>query len=907
MIEISHQQARRLIRAGIDVRPGDRRGISEEQWGILQTHLETCPECCAYQARINQTEKQLRRLFKGRWSNLPLLKENLPASVISARKKRVEQKRFALRAAAGIAIVGVLILGLRLINRSSGSNRAASARTIIPSPTPVAGFQGVVAVEYNLGGQPRIQLLASTDGEARFEPLYQSANEQMPVQERSPAWSPDGEWAAFLAPDESGKEELFVIHISGTRLTQLSIEPEIDWLGQVSWSPDGEWIAIIGARQNFSPEKNTWIYLVRVGGDSQQSREARILANTRGVSGPLRFSNRMPLLAYSMPGGRLVVYDMTMNRYIHITAQDEQNGLRLANGSFDWSRSNALAYVLESQVDGHMEARIALGLDALSSYFYNPDEPNALLFEAPPESIHGLTWTPDNLLLTLEAGFETDEGCLNLKAHIVPQLTGAQGGETRNPPEIPAVCVDSPVDALSWASGQAGYHWLLFQGRNTPSDDRGLYAARFKELASRASISRQMAGAPSVEFLGSAEDPAGLLVPGSPLRPRPEPPEMRFGEKEIVIKPAAAQAPQQRGLPESRLREELEGLRGTLLVSPPPGVNGPVVRSRIDGSFRRELTPADGEHSCAAWSPDGLSIAYLSDQDQSVPHRNEVYRMNSNGSQVTRLTNEPFPDAAGIFSDGLPLPHFDCPVWSPDGRYLAAVVYESRESAYLAVIPVEEGGARYLKIDLPSVYTPPVWSPDGSRLLLVLQGRENFPPRIISVDWQASTPDQLDYRVVQIFSTTNEVFGMAVSPDAARVAYLAAEYALNAKPMFELHAVWATGHNDQVVYRLSVDEIVPGKGMNRIFWHSNDQITFLYRSPPESLYKAAVGSYAPAAWQPPMTGFVKEVVYDWYLVDNWFIFSSDSGLWALRLYNMGAEHNQPIHLIDQPVYRIDFR
>lgn len=907
MIEISHQQARRLIRAGIDVRPGDWRAISEEQWGILQTHLETCPECCAYQEKIIQTERQIRRLLQGRWSNLPPLKDNLDALVIGARKKRVEQRRLALRVAAGIAIFAVLFLGLRLMNRSSGSNRVASDQRVIASPTPIAGFQGIVAAGCELEGRPRVQLLSSTDGEVHFEPLYQLADEQMPVQERSPAWSPDGEWTAFLAPDESGKEELFVIHVSGTRLTQLTIEPEIDWLGPVSWSPDGEWIALIGARRNFSPESNTWIYLVQVGGDSQQSREARILAYTRGASGPLRFSNRMPLLAYSMPGGRLMVYDMTMNRYTHITALDEHNGLRLADGLFDWSRSNALAYVVESQTDGHVEARIALGLDALSSFSYNPDEPNALLLEAPPGSIHGLTWTPDDLLLILEEGLETGEGCLTLKAHPVPKGTGAVGGATGVPPEIPAVCVDSPVDALSWASGQDGYHWLLFLGRNAPSAERGFYAMRFRESASWASISRPIDSAPLVEYLGSAEDLAGVPAAGSPLRPRPEAQQPRFGEKEIVIRPAAAQAPQQSGLPEAQMREELKELSGTVLVSPPPGIDGPVIRFQIDGSFRRVLTPAKGEHSCAAWSPDGEYIAYLSDQDQPVPHRTEVYRMNSNGSQVTRLTNDPFPGASGYLPDGLPLPHFDCPVWSPDGRYLAAVVYESRESAYLAVIPVKDGDARYLKIDLPSEYTPPVWSPDGSKILLALQGGENYPPRIIAVDWQASTPDDLDYRVVQTFSTTDEVFGMAFSPDATRLAYLAAEYALNTKPMFELHSVWATGHNDQVVYWLSLDEIVPGEGLNRIFWQSNDQIYFLYRSPPESLYKAAVGSYTPSAWQPPLSGYVKEVVYDWYLVDNWFIFSSDSGLWALRLYNMGAEHNQPIRLSDQPVYRIDVR
>ena len=54
MIEITHAQARRLLREKIDGRP-----ISDEQWAILQAHLEACPECRADNDQLAGIERGL--------------------------------------------------------------------------------------------------------------------------------------------------------------------------------------------------------------------------------------------------------------------------------------------------------------------------------------------------------------------------------------------------------------------------------------------------------------------------------------------------------------------------------------------------------------------------------------------------------------------------------------------------------------------------------------------------------------------------------------------------------------------------------------------------------------------------------------------------------------------------------
>ena len=61
MIEITHRQAQRMIREVQD------RPLPDEQWAMLQAHLESCPDCRAYQARLSSYERDMRRALRIRW------------------------------------------------------------------------------------------------------------------------------------------------------------------------------------------------------------------------------------------------------------------------------------------------------------------------------------------------------------------------------------------------------------------------------------------------------------------------------------------------------------------------------------------------------------------------------------------------------------------------------------------------------------------------------------------------------------------------------------------------------------------------------------------------------------------------------------------------------------------------
>ena len=92
--------------------------------------------------------------------------------------------------------------------------------------------------------------------------------------------------------------------------------------------------------------------------------------------------------------------------------------------------------------------------------------------------------------------------------------------------------------------------------------------------------------------------------------------------------------------------------------------------------------------------------------NSGIPTSEEIYLVGADGGEVRQVSRLKFLPEDGPDLPGTITTHWDCPVWSPDGRFLAAFV-DTGHSTYLALLPVETGAGvtgrpRYLRLEYRS-------------------------------------------------------------------------------------------------------------------------------------------------------------------------------------------------------------
>lgn len=121
-----------------------------------------------------------------------------------------------------------------------------------------------------------------------------------------------------------------------------------------------------------------------------------------------------------------------------------------------------------------------------------------------------------------------------------------------------------------------------------------------------------------------------------------------------------------------------------------------------DGSGLRRVTDDPEREHDLAWSPAGGRIAFLSGRDG----HQDVYVADVESGDVTQLTTETSPVDEYRWT----------PAWSPDGGSIAYV--SNRSSTWqqdLWLVDTSTGESRRVTTDL-DVMTSPVWSPDGAHI-----------------------------------------------------------------------------------------------------------------------------------------------------------------------------------------------
>ena len=117
-----------------------------------------------------------------------------------------------------------------------------------------------------------------------------------------------------------------------------------------------------------------------------------------------------------------------------------------------------------------------------------------------------------------------------------------------------------------------------------------------------------------------------------------------------------------------------------------------------DGSNQTRLTNNPAFDQYPSWSPDGEKITFMSQRDGDK--NAEIYFINVDGSEETRLTDNPAFDAF--------------PSWSPDGEKIA---FASERDGNMNIYVMNTDGSLQARLtDNPAHDVKPQWSPDGKKI-----------------------------------------------------------------------------------------------------------------------------------------------------------------------------------------------
>jgi Tol biopolymer transport system component len=135
------------------------------------------------------------------------------------------------------------------------------------------------------------------------------------------------------------------------------------------------------------------------------------------------------------------------------------------------------------------------------------------------------------------------------------------------------------------------------------------------------------------------------------------------------------------------------------------GVDFQIYVMNADGSGQERLgVVQSGDNSHQTWSPDGSQIAFHSKRDTNADPSDDnfdIYRMNSDGSDIRPLTADSADDSE--------------PVWSPGGERIAFI--SERDGKDEIYVMNSDGTDQTRLTDLPVLKSGLSWSEDGRSIL----------------------------------------------------------------------------------------------------------------------------------------------------------------------------------------------
>lgn len=893
MIEISHRHAQHLIREGID------RQLPDEQWAMLQAHLEGCPSCREYSSRLTRAERRMNHSLKLRWGAARGPEANIASYLLQRRARRV--KLFALLKKAAWVALGVLVLlGFNTYRRITNpppatlppSFNMATLEGLRGTPTPetVISFHGLVAYEGTLEGSADIFLLNASGGKVDVTNLTQH-----PAADTSPVWSPDGEWIAFLS-DRSGKNEIYAVTVAGTRLTQLTGGAGLEWQGPLSWSNDGRTIAALGRRS----DGNTFLYLVGIDGSAPRS-----VAGTRGALPWARFSPSLSILAYSPAGqpGGLALLNVENGWTAWLTEEDNAAfQFAAVAGAFDWSLGGrSLVYAVDGpRVSGAPAAqsgsllRLSPEVTARGDADFRGAGADTVDRLPTAGAFQAVSWVPSSLQIA--ALYDDGKGCRTLR------INHAYNRQVQ-PRDLRDLCVLGGLERSSWTS-DGNWLVLLAEEAEAQGSAPGLYAVQpgAGEIA------------PIVERLQGGEE----LSRAALVRVRPTARSLRLNprrslalESPAVVTPTRVPGAANEGLPAwVAYTVRRDGGAGEILV-----------RARPDGSQAQDLTPAGSRSSCPSIGPGG-QVAFLSDMPAgeagSPSLRQEVF-VTGAGGEARRLTGDALPEELGG-TDPASIAYgyaYGCPVWSADGARLAAVM-KAGERAYLAVLDANGASAPVYIPIAGAGSAEPVWLPQdesGRSSILMVTPARSQPAQLVEIDVDSALADEDRVVWSSPLLGWDDAWGLALSPDGAQIAVWMVYFPEGARqdePSAAQLRILDTATRE-VLSAVTPANLDAGPALRgALGWAADGSVRLARAVSNIGSRKSIFERYHPQEDRLENrlveTAVFEDVIYDavWGPGD-WVLFTAESGLWAMNCPPEGAGACAPGQISGEVVLEVDWK
>lgn len=195
-----------------------------------------------------------------------------------------------------------------------------------------------------------------------------------------------------------------------------------------------------------------------------------------------------------------------------------------------------------------------------------------------------------------------------------------------------------------------------------------------------------------------------------------------------------------------------------------------------DGSNQTRLTSNAAADSSPVWSPNGRQIAFDTNRDGN----DEIYVMDADGKNQHRLTHNPGIDAY--------------PNWSPDGAQIAfaSIRNANKEKGNPEIYVMNADGSNLKQITDLGWATRPRWSPDGKWILFERGQIYAIRPDGTEM-WQVSTPREKATMILGGWS-----------PDGKRVLYTEA-VGININTSFPVIATLAQNGRAEVISWKSVN------------------------------------------------------------------------------------------------------